>query len=155
MKTICLLVVMIAYSSLLSAGTLKTDNPERKPKTQVLMTEPQSKKINKYTEMLADERYDEAKSGLTSMLAKTRDRDAYVQSVIYQLLGHIDSSQGKYTGAAVNFKKSIDLDALPNRTHFSMMLQYAQLLMLGEDNVNGLKALDAYFAVASEIPDSA
>lgn len=155
MKIIYLLVIMLTNSSLLFAGTLKTDNPERKPKTQVLMTEQQSKKITKYTEMLADERYAEAKSGLTNMLGKTRDRDAYVQSVIYQLLGHIDSTQENYVGAARNFKKSIDLDALPNRTHFGMMLQYAQLLMLGEDNVNGLRALDAYFAVASEIPDSA
>lgn len=138
-----------------SAGSLKTDNPIRKPSGQVgVMTEPQSKKITRYSEMLADEKYAEAKSGLTAMLAKS-GVSGYVQAVIYQLLGHIDSLNGNYGSSAINFKKSIDLDAMPNTTHFQMMLQHAQLLMLNEDHRGGLKSLDAYFAVVDEIPDSA
>lgn len=146
---------MLLLSTGLIAGSLKTGNPERKPKTQVLMTEQQSKRINKYSEFLADEKYAEAKSGLQAMLAKTGSRDAYVQSVIHQLLGHIASAQGRYGETAKHFKKSIDLDALPNRTHFGMMLQLAQIKMINKDYRGALKSLDEYFATADEIPDTA
>ncbi len=155
MKNLIVLFLCL-MTFVVSAGSLKTDNPIRKPAGQVgVMTEPQSKKITKYSEMLADEKYTEAKSGLTAMLAKLNERDAYVQGIIYQLLGHIDSLQGNYGGSASNFKKAIDFDALPNTTHFQMMLQHAQLLMLNEDHRGGLKALDEYFAVVDEIPDTA
>ncbi len=151
---IVLLLCLVPFFA--SAGSLKTDNPIRKPAGQVgVMTEPQGKKITKYSEMLADEKYAEAKSGLTAMLAKLNERDAYVQGIIYQLLGHIDSLQGNYAGSAANFKKAIEFDALPNTTHFGMMLQRAQLLMLSDDHRGGLKALDEYFAVVDEIPDTA
>ncbi|MFC3193117.1 tetratricopeptide repeat protein [Marinicella sediminis] len=119
------------------------------------MSEPQSKKITRYSEMLADEQYAEAKAGLTAMTAKLNERDAYVLGVIYQLLGHIESSQGNYAAAANNFKKAIGYDSLPNTTHFQMMLSYAQLLMLNEDHRGGLKALEDYMAMVDEIPDSA
>ncbi|MGJ8664398.1 MAG: hypothetical protein ACSHWU_12155, partial [Marinicella sp.] len=84
---IVLLFVLIAFS--VNAGSLKTGNPIRKPSGQVgVMTEPQSKKITRYSEMLADEKYAESKSGLTAMLQKS-GVSGYVQAVIYQLLGHI------------------------------------------------------------------
>lgn len=138
-----------------NAGSLKTSNPIRKPSGQVgIMTEVQQKRITKYSEMLADEKYAEAKSGLLSIVGKSGS-SGYVDAVIYQLLGHIDSLQGNYAASAANFKKSIDLDAMPNSTHFQMMLQYAQLLMLGDDHVGGLKALEDYMKVVDEIPDSA
>ena len=151
-----LILLLLCFSaSMVMAGSLKTDNPIRKPSGQVgVMTEPQSKKITRYSEMLSDEKYAEAKSGLTAMLQKS-GVSGYVQAVIYQLLGHIDSLQGNYGSSAANFKKSIDLDAMPNSTHFQMMLQYAQLLMLNDNHQAGLKGLDEYFAVVDEIPDSA
>ncbi len=153
-KVSVLLLCMIAGS--LSAGSLKTDNPVRKPAGQVgVMSEVQSKRITKYSEMLADEKYAEAKSGLTAMLAKLNERDAYVLAIIYQLLGHIDSLNGNYGGSAANFKKAIELDALPNTTHFGMMLQQAQLQMMNEDHRGGLKSLVDYMNIVDEIPDTA
>lgn len=151
-----ILIILFCFTSIVvNAASLKTGNEIRKPSGQVgVMSEPQSKKITKYSEMLADEKYAEAKSGLTAMVARS-GVSGYVQAVIYQLLGHIDSLQGNYTGSAANFKKSIDLDAMPNTTHFGMMLQYAQLLMLDDNHTAGLKALDEYFAVVDEIPSSA
>lgn len=154
MKKILILLFCLT-SFVVSAASLKTGNPIRKPSGQVgVMTEAQGKKIDKYNGMLADEKYAEAKSGLTAMVNRS-GVTGYVQAVIYQLLGHIDTLQGNYTGAAANFKKSIDIDAMPNTTHFGMMLQYAQLLMLNDDHAAGLKALDEYFAVVDEIPSSA
>jgi len=154
MKRIIILALFFG-ATLATAGSLKTDNPIRKPSGQVgVMTEPQSKKITRYSEMMADEKYAEAKSGLTSMVNKS-GVSGYVQALIYQLLGHIDQLQGKYGAAAANFKKSIDLDALPNTTHFQMMLQSAQLQMLGGNHQAGLRLLDEYFAVVDEVPDSA
>jgi len=154
MKKIFIVLCILGVSSVW-AGTLKTGNPERKPSVSVLMTEPQMKKIERYSEFIADEKYDEARSGFNSMLAKLNSRDAYVQAIIYQMLGHLDSTAGNYKQAAVNFKKAIDLDALPNTTHFQMMLQRAQLLMIEGNHRAGLQALDEYFKVVDQIPDTA
>ncbi len=138
------------------AGSLKTDNPERKPSAQVIMSELQSKRVAKLSEFLADEKYVEAKSGLEAMLAKTNaKRDAYVQSLLHQFLGHIASAQGNYKDTALHFQKSIDLDAMPNSTHFNMMLQLAQIKMADQDYKGVLKSLDHYFKVVDEIPDRA
>ncbi|MCB1581938.1 MAG: hypothetical protein R3E90_01910 [Marinicella sp.] len=154
-KKITVLLFCLFATFISAAGSLKTGNPIRKPSGQVgLMTEVQQKKITRFNEMLADEKYAEAKSGLTNMLSSS-GVSGYVQAVIYQLLGHIDSLQGNYTSSAVNFKKAIDLDAMPNTTHFQMMLQRAQLLMLNDDHRGGLKALEEYMAAVDEIPDSA
>jgi tetratricopeptide (TPR) repeat protein len=154
MKKILILLSFLCFTSVW-AGALKTGNPERKPSVSVLMTEQQMKKIERYSEFIADEKYAEARSGFNSMLAKLNDRDAYVQAIIYQMLGHLDSTAGNYAQAAANFKKAIDLDALPNRTHFQMMRQRAQLLMIEGNHRAGLKAMDEYFKIADEIPDSA
>ncbi len=155
MKKIITTCALLLASSTLIAGSLKTDNPVRKPKTQVLMTEAQQKRITKLNEFLADEKYTEAKGGLQAMLAKTSDRDAYVQSVIHQLLGFVASGQGDYKATARHFAKSIELDAMPNATHFGMMLQLAQIKMADQDFKGALKSLDEYFALVDEIPDRA
>ena len=151
-----LLIALLVSSVPVFAGSLKTDNPERKPENQVLMTEQQYKKIQKFSEMLAEEKFTEAKSGLEGMLAQTREgRDAYIQAVIYQLLGHISTLQDNMKGASDYFKKAIDLDALPNKTHFDMMLTRAQFVMLDGNYRGTLEALKEYFAQVDEIPDKA
>lgn len=155
MKKIFILLCILCVSSVW-AGALKTGNPERKPSGSVgLMTEAQGKRIEKLSEFIADEKYSEARSGLTAMLERLNERDAYVSGIVYQLLGHLESTAGNYTKAAEYFKKSIDTDALPNSTHFQMMLQRAQLLMIDGNHRAGLKALDEYFSVVDEIPDTA
>ena len=151
-----LLIALLVTSVSAFAGSLKTDNPERKPENQVLMTEQQYKKIQKFSEMLAEEQFSEAKNGLNGMLAQTREgRDAYIQAVIYQLLGHIATLQDDLKTASAHFKKAIDLDALPNKTHFDMMLNRVQFIMITGDYRATLAALDEYFAKADEIPDKA
>ncbi|MCX7544093.1 tetratricopeptide repeat protein [Marinicella gelatinilytica] len=155
MKKIIILLGFLCVGSV-SAGTLKTDNPVREPSGSVgVMTESQGKQIERYSEFIADEKYSEARSGLTNMLAKLNQRDAYVLAIVYQLLGHLESTAGNYLKAADYFKKSIDTDAMPNSTHFNMMLQRAQLLMIEGKNREGLRALDDYFNVVDEIPDTA
>lgn len=155
MKKIFILLSFLCFTSVW-AGTLKTGNPERKPAGAVgVMTEAQGKKIERYSEFIADEKYNEARSGLNAMLERLNERDAYVLAIVYQLLGHLESTAGTYSKAAEYFKKSIDTDAMPNSTHFNMMLQRAQLLMIEGNHRGGLKALDDYFKVVDEIPDSA
>lgn len=154
-KIITVSALLLTSTSLLAAS-LKTDNPERKPSAQVIMSEVQSKRVTKLSEFLADEKYAEAKSGLEALLAKTNPkRDAYFQSLLHQLLGHAASAQGDFKATARHFQKSIDLDAMPNATHFSMMLQLAQIKMADQDYQGVLKSLDEYFKVVDEIPDKA
>lgn len=155
MKKIIILLSLLCMGSVW-AGSLKTGNPERKPSGSVgLMTEQQGKKIEKFGEFISDEKYSEARSGLSAMLERLSDRDLYVKGIVYQLLGHLESTAGNYSKAAEYFKKAIDTDALPNPTHFGMMLQRAQLLMIDGNHRAGLTALDEYFKVVDEIPDSA
>ena len=57
MKKIITVSALLLSSTSLLAGSLKTDNPERKPSAQVLMSESQSKRVTKLSEFLADEGY--------------------------------------------------------------------------------------------------
>ncbi len=134
------------------AGEIKTGNPERKRSSNEAMTEMIYKKFVKLQEMIADEKYAEARTGLTS-LANKRIND-FEKANINQYLGWIDSAEGKYIAAANKFKIAIDSDSLPNKAHFSMMLQVAQILIGGGEFKLGLKALEDYYKVTDIIQDS-
>ena len=134
------------------AGEIKTGNPERKRSSNEAMTESIYKKFVKLQEMIADERYAEARAGLNALTQKRLN--SFEKANINQYLGWIDSAQGNYVAAANKFKIAIDSDSLPNQAHFAMMLQMAQILIGGEKYKQGLKALHDYYKVTDKIKDS-
>ena len=134
------------------AGEIKTGNPERKRSSNEAMTEMIYKKFVKLQEMIADEKYAEARAGLTSLANKRIN--AFEKANINQYLGWIDSAEGKYIAAANKFKIAVDSDALPNQAHFAMMLQMAQILIGGGKYKQGIKALQDYYKVTDAISDS-
>ncbi len=138
--------------TLVFAGEVKTGNPERKRSSNEAMTESVYKKFVKLQEMIADERYTEARAGLNALSEKRLN--SFEKANINQYLGWIDSAQGKYIAAANKFKIAIDSDSLPNQAHFAMMLQMAQILIGGGKYELGLKALHDYYKVTDTIKDS-
>lgn len=147
-----LLLLISFYSVSLFAGSVITDNPKRERSSNEAMTELIYKKFIKLQEMIADEKYVEAKAGLLALMSKRLNN--FEKASINHYLGWIDSAQGKYESASEFLQRAIDTDALSNQAHFSMMIQKAQMLAGGGKYQKALNALNEYYKVTDEIKDS-
>jgi tetratricopeptide (TPR) repeat protein len=149
---IILLLSLIMISCSVLAGSVMTDNPKRERSSNEGMTALIHKKFEKYQEMIADELYDEAKSGLTALLKK--NVNLFERATINRFLGWTESAQGNYKSATNYIQKAIDTNALVDQVHYSMMLQKSQMLA-GDDKFQlALDALDEYYKVTDEIKDT-
>lgn len=146
-------VVLIGLLSfcLSVAGELKTGNPERKRTSNEAMSELIYKKFVKLQEMIADEKYVEARTGLMALTKKRLN--GFEVANVNQYIGWIDSLEGHYAAAAKRFKIALDSDALPNQAHFPMMLQVAQMLFASEDYQAGLNMIHKYYKATDAIED--
>lgn len=146
-----ILIVLSFQISFLSAGEIKTGNPERERSNKEAMSESTFKKFTKLQEMIADEKYVEARSGLMALLEKRLN--SFEKANVNQYIGWVDSAEGKYVAAANRFQKALDSDALPNQAHFPMMLQKAQILCGAGEFQKGLNSLHDYYKVTDAIND--
>jgi tetratricopeptide (TPR) repeat protein len=151
-KTILLFVFIAFFTQSVFAGSQKTGNPERKRKNSEAFTESVYKKFVKLQEMISDEKYNEARAGLEALTTKKLNN--FEIANVNQYIGWVDSAEGNYVAAAKRFQKALDSDSLPNRAHFGMMLQMAQMYMAGEKYQQGINVLNAYYKVVDEIKDS-
>lgn len=140
------------FSCSVFAGALKTGNPERKRSSSEAFTEVVYKKFVKLQEMIADERYKEARAGLVELTSKRLN--SFEVANVNQYIGWVDSAEGDYVAAAKRFQKAIDSDSLPNQAHFGMMLQMAQMYIAGEKYQKGIDSLQAYYNIVDEIKDA-
>jgi tetratricopeptide (TPR) repeat protein len=145
-----ILINMIACS--VFAGSIITDNKKRERSNNEAMSELIYKKFVKLQEMIADEQYAEAKTGLTALTKKRLN--AFEEASINQFLGWVESAEGRYQSASNYLQKAIDTDALTNQAHFSMMLQKSQMLAGGDKYQLALDSLDKYYKVTDEIQDT-
>jgi tetratricopeptide (TPR) repeat protein len=151
-KIILLLLSINLIASSVFAGSIITDNPKRERSSNEAMSEAIYKKFVKLQEMIADEQYVEAKSGLTALTKK--NLNGFEEASINQFLGWVDSAQGKYQSASNYLQKAIATNALTDTAHFSMMLQKSQMLAGADKYQLALDALDAYYKVTDEIKDA-
>ena len=150
-KTLLLLVISASINISL-AGSFKTGNPVRERSSKEAMTESIYKKFVKLQEMLADEKYVEARAGLMALTEKRLN--GFERASINQFLGWVESAQEKFDAAAARLQKAIDADALPNQAHFSMMLQKAQMLAGAGKYQRAINDMQKYYGVTDEIKDS-
>ncbi|MFK8013151.1 MAG: hypothetical protein AB8B80_14010 [Marinicellaceae bacterium] len=150
-KVWAILILLSFISQDLLAGSLKTNNPERKRELVEGFTEQVYNKMVKLQEMVANEMYVEARAGLEQLLKKRLNNMELAN--VNQYIGWIDSSEGKYIDAANRFQKALDSEALENQAHFGMMLQMAQMYMAGEQLQKALDMLNEYYSVVDEIED--
>lgn len=113
------------------------------------MSEQYYRRLEEVHELIGDEKYAEAESEARDLVG--RARSSYEEAVAVQTYGHVLAAQEKYPAAIQQFKRAIELDALPNPTHFGMMYNVAQLTISTEEYEEGLRWLNRYF---DEVPES-
>ena len=139
------------FSISLFAGVQSTHNPERKRINSETFTEQVYKKFEKLQEMIADEMYVEARSGLNKLLEGRLNN--FENATVNQYIGWVDLGEGKYIEAAKRFQVAIESDSLPNQTHFKLMLQMAQIYFASEQYQNALNILERYYDGVLQVED--
>ena len=108
------------------------------------------KQLNRVYEDVGEEQYDSAYDDLQNMLRRA-GRDTYLQAVLYQALAQVEWSRKNFDASLSHFEKSVELNTLPNQTHFALMYQIAQLYFMQDRYDDALEALDLWFcAVPAE-----
>ncbi len=151
MKKILLILSLLMVAAPLWAAVEKTNNPKREVKG-VLPSPENYKKLEKYSQFMADEKYAEAKAGFNAMLQ--RKLNDYERAVVLQYLGYLAMQEDKPQQAIKNFKEVVKLNSLPNRTHFNVMSNIARMYMATGQYRNAVKAWQDYFKATDEIRDS-
>ena len=110
---------------------------------QGLLDEPTFKRMNNAYELVGEERYDEA----YAIMAQLRERanDPYVKAVMAQGIAQVEWARENFDKALREFELAVELDALPNRTHYSLMYQIAQLYFMQERFDDALERLNLWF----------
>lgn len=111
------------------------------------MSENMYRRLESVHELIEEEEYADAESKAQDLVS--RARSDYEEAVAVQTYGHILAAQEKYRGAVEQFKRAIELNALPNPTHYGMMYNVAQLQISNEQFEEGLQWLNRYF---DEVP---
>ncbi len=144
---ISLVIVLLAAFATSHAGAQQGDCGivrDVKPKT---LDEPTWKRLNNIYEMVGEENYQLAYEELVRFQKRTRGNN-YLDAIIYQALAQVQWALEDYDGALVSFEEAVDLDALPDETHFSLMYQIAQLYYMKERYRDALARLDLWFCKA-------
>ena len=102
------------------------------------------KQLNRVYEQVGDEEYDSAYDELQKMLRRA-GKDEYLQAVLYQALAQVEWSRQNYDASLSYFEQAVQLDTLPDQTHFALMYQIAQLYFMKDRYDDALDALDLWF----------
>jgi tetratricopeptide (TPR) repeat protein len=89
------------------------------------LNEPTWKRLNAVYEDVGEENYDLAYEKLQKMIP--RAGDSYEKAVLAQALAQVEWARANYDEALAGFERAVELDALPDLQHFSLMYQIAQL----------------------------
>ena len=111
------------------------------------LTERTYNRLSRIYEDIGDDNLAEAYEALSSLLDRTR-REEFEQATVLQAMGHVRAQQERYSEAIGYFRRSIDLNQLPNREHFEMMLQVAYLYHAMERYQDALDQIDLWFCVS-------
>lgn len=102
------------------------------------------KQLNRIYEDVGEKRYDEAYTTLQKMLSRS-SRDEYLQAILNQALAQVEWSRENFDAALKYFEKAVELDALPDQAHFSLMYQIAQLYFMQDRYQDAMDRLDLWF----------
>jgi len=115
---------------------------ERDVKVQPL-NEPTWKRMNDIYEDIGDENYDLAYQKLLNITQRSRG-GVYLQAIVQQLIGQVEWARENFDAALEGFEKAVQLDALPDLTHYSLMYQIAQLYYMKDRFDDSLRSLDIW-----------
>ena len=140
-------VALFVVGTIFSAGVVFAQASEcgRQRKVGVkALDEITWKQLNKVYEDVGEKQYDKAYDVLIKMLSRT-SRDRYLQAILNQALAQVEWSRENFDPALSYFEKAVELDALPDQAHFSLMYQIAQLYFLKERYQDALDRLELWF----------
>lgn len=88
------------------------------------------KRLNDIYEDVGEELYDVAHDKLLKMNGRARGN--YEKAVLAQAMAQVEWARANYDAALTSFERAVELDALPDLAHFSLMYQISQLYYLKE-----------------------
>lgn len=112
---------------------------EKRDKSPGTLDEPTYKNLNKIYELVGEELYDEAFERINIMVK--RARGDYLKATLAQMLAQVEWARENYVPALAQFELAVELDALPDHIHFSLMYQIAQLYYMQDRYDEALDSL--------------
>lgn len=142
---ICVLAASVVYTSPVLAqndgcGIVREVKPTP-------LDEQTWKRMNDIYEDVGEENYDLAYEKLIAMTERTRGSE-YLQAIIQQLLGQVQWARENYDAALAAFEKAVELNALPDGPHYSLMYQIAQLYYMKDRFDGALRSLNLWMCKA-------
>lgn len=107
------------------------------------------RRLNGIYEEVGEERYDEAFADLEQMLQRA-GRDAYLRAILNQAMAQVEWARGNYESSLRFFERAVELDTLPDETHFALQYQIAQLYYMQDRFDEALARLEAWFCAVPE-----
>lgn len=135
-------VLMLAIVGM-PAAAQEAPKPEIERKDPgVLMGERAFRRFERIQELFSENRYQETLTAVQSYLAT--DLNPYEQAMGEQIYGFTLISLDRLNEAVPRFEKAIELNALPNNAHFSMMRSLAQLYASREEWQKSIDMMTQY-----------
>ncbi|MGK2926070.1 MAG: tetratricopeptide repeat protein [Lysobacterales bacterium] len=138
-----LLTSLLAVAAAPAFGQAGICGVERDPGTGTL-DELTWKQLNAIFEDVGEERYDEAYADLQKLIGRA-GRDKYLQAILNQALAQVEWARGNFDPALRYFETAVELDTLPDQTHYALMYQIAQLYFMKDRFDEALDRLDLWF----------
>jgi tetratricopeptide (TPR) repeat protein len=119
--------------ALAPAGRVCADDPgdgttKKRERRNLAAGEWAFKKLSRAHELLAEERYDEARK-LMDEMSRRKSLNPHEQALMWQTYAYIQSSQEHYEQAITSFEKCLALDALPDAAALGTQYNLGQLFM--------------------------
>jgi hypothetical protein len=123
-------------------GENKYPNATRKePKLD--MSSGDQKDLNKAADLINENKNDEAEPLVQKVIANDH-ASKYAQAFAHQLQAQMNWEKDKNAEAIAEYRKAVELDALPNDAHFQVIYQIAQLQIQDEKYADALVTLDQW-----------
>src|SRR3982750_4582278 len=143
---VCALALLLSTGALAAnkkeAAVTKYPNATRaEPNPE--MAAGDQKDFNKAADLVNENKNDEAEQLVQKVLANEK-ASKYAQAFAHQLQAQIDWEKDKSADAIAEYKKAVELNALPNDAHFQVLYQIAQLQVQDEKYADALATLDQW-----------
>src|SRR5690348_9769494 len=136
--------LLLAAANVWAAKEEKNEYPNatrKEPKLE--MSSGDQKDLNKAADLINDSKNDEAEPIIQKELANDK-ASKYAQAFAHTLQAQIYYEKDRSADAIAEYKKAIDMDALPNDAHFQTIYQIAQLQVQDEKYADALTTLDQW-----------
>jgi lipopolysaccharide biosynthesis regulator YciM len=143
--------VVCALALVLSAGAFaakKTEKENKYPNAtrqepKVELSASSQRDLNKAADLVNESKNDEAEPIVQKVLSDDH-ASKYAQAFAHQLQAQIDWEKDKGDQAIAEYRKAVEMNALPNDAHFQVLYQIAQLQVQDEKYADALVTLDQW-----------